>query len=104
MSDQENFRLCRQKARQTAEGLHIFRLLQRGKELEQFVFMDGHYLVSLDGTGYFSSSKIHCPSCLEKNYRGGNVNYSHQMLGAALVKPGLKEVIPLAPEPIIRVR
>ena len=77
----------------------IFRLLQRGKELEQFVFMDGHYLVSLDSTGYFSSSKIHCPSCLEKNYRGGNVNYSHQMLGAALVKPGLKEVIPLAPEP-----
>ena len=80
----------------------IFRLLQRGKELEQFVFMDGHYLVSLDGTGYFSSSKIHCPSCLEKKYRDGKVNYSHQMLGAALVKPGIKEVIPLAPEPIIQ--
>ena len=30
------------------------------------------------------------------------MNYSHQMLGAALVKPGLKEVIPLAPEPIIQ--
>ena len=65
----------------------IFRLLQRGKELEQFVFMDGHYLVSLDGTGYFSSRKIHCSSCLEKNYRGGNVNYSHQMLVQLWLNP-----------------
>ena len=44
----------------------IFRLLQRGKELEQFVFMDGHYLVSLDGTGYFSSSKIRNRSPLKR--------------------------------------
>ena len=65
----------------------IYRLLQRGKELEQFVFMDGHYLGSLDGTGYFSSSKIHCPSCLEKNYRGCNVNYSHQMLVQLWLNP-----------------
>ena len=41
----------------------IFRRLQRCKELKRFVFLDGHYLVSLDGTTYFSSTKIHCPSC-----------------------------------------
>ena len=80
----------------------VFRQLQRGKALEPFVFFQGHYLMALDGTSYFSSEKIHCPSCLEKKSRNGNVSYSHQMLGAALVHPDRKEVIPLCPEPIIK--
>ena len=80
----------------------IFRRLQRGKALKRFVYLDGHYLVSLDGTTYFSSAKIHCPSCLVKQHRNGNITYSHQLLGATLVHPDLKEVIPLAPEPIIQ--
>jgi hypothetical protein len=79
----------------------VFRCLQRGKALEPFVYLDGYYLVSLDGTTYFSSTKVHCASCLEKHHRGGGVTYSHQMLGATLVHPDLKEVLPLAPEPII---
>jgi Transposase DDE domain len=80
----------------------VFRCLQRGKALERFLYRDGHYLVSLDGTVYFSSPKIHCSSCLVKHHRGGGVTYSHQLLGATLVHPDLKEVIPLAPEPIIQ--
>src|SRR3954451_24205675 len=80
----------------------VFRRLQRGKALERFVFRDGHYLLSLDGTTYFSSAKIHCPSCLVRHHRGGGVTYSHQLLGATLVHPDLKEVIPLAPEPIVQ--
>jgi len=81
----------------------VFRELQRGKELEKFVFMEGCYLLSLDGTGYFSSKKIHCDACLEKvNKKTGEVTYYHQMLGAAIVHPDLKEVIPLAPELIIK--
>jgi DDE family transposase len=79
-----------------------FRRLQRGKALKRFVYLDDHYLVSLDGTTYFSSAKIHCPSCLVKQHRNGNTTYSHQLLGATLVHPDLKEVIPLAPEPIIQ--
>jgi hypothetical protein len=79
----------------------VFRCLQRGKALERFVYLEGHYLLSLDGTNYFSSTKIHCASCLEKQHRGGGVSYYHQLLGASLVHPDLKEVIPLAPEPII---
>src|SRR5450631_3460223 len=79
----------------------VFRRLQRGKVLQRFVSLDDHYLLSLDGTTYFSSSKIHCPSCLVKHHRNGSVTYSHQLLGATLVHPDLKEVIPLAPEPII---
>ena len=80
----------------------VFRQLQRGKALEPFVFYQGCYLLSLDGTGYFSSHKIHCPSCMEKVSKSGAVTYYHQMLGAAIVHPDVKEVIPLMPEPIIK--
>jgi hypothetical protein len=85
-----------------APFLQIFRCLQRGKLLERYRYLDSHYLLSLDGTGYFSSSKIHCDSCLEKHHQNGNITYSHQLLAASLVHPDLKEVIPLAPEPIIQ--
>jgi hypothetical protein len=80
----------------------IFRELQRGKALEPFVFYQDCYLLSLDGTGYFSSEKIHCPSCLEKHHKNGKVTYSHQMLSGAIVHPDFAEVIPVAPEPIIK--
>src|SRR3989442_3914849 len=78
----------------------IFRALQRGKALEEMVFVEGHYLLALDGTGYFSSQQIHCASCLEMHHRNGTVTYHHQMLSAALVHPDKREVIPLRPEPI----
>ena len=82
---------------------NIFRKLQRGKVLEPMIFMNRCYLISIDGTGYFSSNKIHCDSCCTKtNSRTGEITYQHQMLGAAIVHPDIKEVIPLAPEPIIK--
>ena len=78
----------------------VFRQLQRGKALEPFEFYNGGYLLSLDGTGYFSSEKIHCDSCQVKEHKNGTVSYEHQMLAAVIVHPDIKEVIPLAPEPI----
>jgi len=78
----------------------VFRQLQRGKALELFEFYNGGYLLSLDGTGYFSSQKIHCPSCQVKEHKNGTMTYEHQMLAAVIVHPDIKEVIPLAPEPI----
>ena len=57
----------------------------------------------MDGTGYFQSEKVHCANCLEKHYkRSGKTIYSHQMLGGAIVHPERREVIPVAPEPIIK--
>ena len=80
---------------------NVFSKLQRGKALESFVFHQGCYLLSLDGTGYFSSSSIHCDCCLEKtNKQTEEVTYHHQMLAAVIVHPDHREVIPLAPEPI----
>jgi hypothetical protein len=80
----------------------VFRALQRGKALEAMVFIEGHYLLALDGTGYFSSQDIHCESCLERQHRNGTITYSHHLLGAALIHPDKREVIPLMPEPIIK--
>lgn len=79
----------------------VFRQLQRGKALKPFAFYRNHYLLALDGTGYFSSQAIRCASCLQKvNKTTGEVTYHHQMVGAAIVHPDRREVIPLAPEPI----
>jgi hypothetical protein len=79
----------------------LFRKLQRGKALEPFVFIDGYYLVSLDGTGFYSSDKIGSAACLIKtNKKTGKVTYQLQMLGACLVHPEKKAVIPLFPEMI----
>jgi hypothetical protein len=79
----------------------VFRQLQRGKALEPFEFYRNHYLLALDGTGYFSSQSIHCASCLQKvNKTTGQVTYHHQTVGAVIVHPDHRVVIPLAPEPI----
>ncbi len=79
----------------------IFRQLQRGKALEAMTFLDGHYLLALDGTEYFSSETIHCASCLHRVHRNGSITYAHQMLGAAIIHPDQRAVIPLMPEPIV---
>ena len=75
----------------------VFRQLQRGKALEPYAFHEGCYLLSMDGTGYFSSKKIHCESCLQKkNRKTDEITYQHQMLAAAVVHPDHRQVIPLA--------
>ena len=78
----------------------FFRALQRGKHLESYRFMDDYYLISMDGSGYFSSDKISCPGCLWKESKSGKVRYEHQIVQAALMRPGKREVIPLAPEAV----
>ena len=78
-----------------------FRQRQRGKALEPLVFLDGHYVLALDGTEYFASKTIHCASCLHRVYQNGSITYYHQMLGAAIIHPDLRAVIPLMPEPIV---
>ena len=78
----------------------IFSKIQRGKCLENFEFLDGYYLLSLDGTGEFSSSTVCCPQCCKKEHKDGSATYYHQMLGACIVHPDQSNVIPLCPEPI----
>jgi Transposase DDE domain len=80
----------------------VFRQVQRGKILEDYVFLEGCYLVALDGVEYFSSQKVHCDHCMTRTHSNGTVSYYHQMLGAVIVHPDFSEVIPLMPEPIQR--
>jgi hypothetical protein len=84
----------------------LFARAQRAKILEEFEFLDHHYLVSVDGTNYFSSNEVHCESCLttkKKNEDGVEQTlYSHKMLAGAVVHPNKNTVIPLCPEPIQR--
>jgi hypothetical protein len=80
----------------------VFRQLQRGKALEPLVFFDDCSLLALDGTGYCSSKTIHCASCLHKVHRNGTMTYYHQMLGAAIIHPDVRAVMPLMPEPIVK--
>lgn len=82
---------------------NVLGALQRGNDLQKFT-VQGLYVIALDGTGYFSSSKTSCPHCLTKTIKGKNADdriYHHQMLGASIVHPFFKQVIPLFPEPIM---
>jgi hypothetical protein len=56
------------------------------------------YLLSLDGTGYFSSETIHCKNCLTKtDEKTGKATYYHSAITPVLVKPGEKHVLSLPP-------
>jgi hypothetical protein len=58
----------------------------------------GKLYVALDGTGYFSSSSIHCEKCTRKELASGEVVYCHTALTPAIVSAGQARVIPLMPE------
>lgn len=75
-----------------------FARLQRSKKLERYGLLGGYYLVSLDGSEYFTSEHVHCDYCLSRHKSNGHTEYYHQILQPALVAPGRREVIPFAPE------
>jgi len=78
----------------------FFRPLQRGKHLDLFRFLDDRYLITIDGSQYFHSENISCPQCLRKKSKDGTISYYHQVMAAALACPGMRQIIPMAPEPI----
>ncbi|PIP43670.1 MAG: transposase [Deltaproteobacteria bacterium CG23_combo_of_CG06-09_8_20_14_all_60_8] len=79
---------------------NIFSQAQRGKALEMMSWLDGHYLLALDGTGIYSSESVSSDYCLIKKRRNGTIEYHQQMLAGAIVHPDRREVIPLCPEMI----
>lgn len=78
---------------QAADAIGIFK---------KYEYFKGRVLISIDGTGQFSSSSISCPHCCVKEHRSGKKDFFHQLLGAAVVHPRFSHVIPLAPEPITK--
>ena len=57
-----------------------------------------HVLIALDGTEYFCSQKLSCPSCSSRTRANGKTEHFHQMVSAALVAPGHARALPLEPE------
>ena len=71
--------------------------LQRCKWLQHFQIFDARYLITLDGSRYFSSESVHCAHCLTTT-KNGTTRYHHDILQAAIVHPDKRQVLPLAPE------
>lgn len=46
----------------------LFAHTQKGKVLEEYEYLDKHYLLAGDGTGFFSSETVHCDTCCIKTY------------------------------------
>lgn len=78
----------------------VWRHLQRGKEFEKMAYLDGHYLLSADGTGFYTSDKVSSPYCMGKKKKDGTTQYYQQMYAACFVHPESKVVIPVFPEMI----
>ncbi len=78
----------------------LLKPLQRGRQLDAYALESKHYLIALDGSQYFSSEKIHCPGCLTHKGAKGKVRYAHQILQAVMLNPHMRQVLPLAPEPV----
>ncbi len=76
------------------------KLSQRGV-VEQYHYLKGHVIVSIDGVHHFSSTKIHCRHCLVRNHRNGITSYHHSGLAAVMLHPFEEEVFPLDFEPIL---
>ena len=70
----------------------VFRALQRGKDFQEMAYLDGHYLLSGDGTGFYSSAKVSSPFCLQKKMKNGITLYYQQMYAACFVHPDSKVV------------
>lgn len=86
--------------RRAFRGVHS--AVQRGRMLEEFKVLGDKLIVSIDGTGLFSSTKISCPQCGVKKRSNGTDEYYHQLLVGAIVSPNQTTVLPIDFEPIIR--
>jgi hypothetical protein len=60
-----------------APFIRIHQPLYQQKFLEDFLDW-GDCLISIDGTGQFSSSLVHGPACCSRHYQKGPVGYDHQ--------------------------
>jgi hypothetical protein len=79
------------------DGL-FFKAIEAAGPLTPFQCLDGRTLIALDGTEHFCSRKIKCAQCSTRRRSDGGTEYFHAFLGASLVAPGHKQVLPLPPE------
>lgn len=59
-----------------------------------------YYVSALDGTNYYHSEKIACPSCLQRKDANGEIHYYHSVVAATVVRAGSHKILPLDAEAI----
>ena len=82
------------------DGL-FFRAIEAAGPLTPFHCLGERVLIALDGTEHFCSRKIKCRQCSTRRRSDGGTEYFHTFLGASMVAPGHKHVLPLPPEFIV---
>jgi len=78
----------------------IYTLVQTRGYLEGYRHVGGTYLISMDGTRYFSSEKVSCDECTVFEYET-RTDYVHMVLAAVLSAPGQQHILALEPEFIV---
>jgi hypothetical protein len=53
----------------------VLACVQRGKGLEEFEYLDKHYLLPGDGTGFFTSHTVHCKNCCVKHHNKCHIKW-----------------------------
>jgi hypothetical protein len=79
------------------DGLFL-KAIEGAGPLTPFQCLDGRVPIALDGTEHFCSRKIKCRQCSTRRRSDGGTEYFHAFLGASMVAPGHKQVLPLPPE------
>jgi hypothetical protein len=59
-----------------------------------------YYPTVIDGSEYFHSTQIHCPSCLHQRQANGETHYSHVVVGATVTRAGSHAILPLDAEEV----
>jgi hypothetical protein len=54
----------------------------------------------LDGSDYFHSTRLQCPSCLQRRDSAGEVHFRHPVVSGTLVQAGSHRVLPLDVEEV----
>jgi hypothetical protein len=78
--------------------LTIFNKFCHSQRRSDFQGADRRWLISLDGTQHFSSSRIHCDTCHQTEQQDGTVRYSHHLLSPVVIHPDHNQVLSLSPE------
>ena len=78
----------------------VLRRLQRAKALEPIRFLMAVAVGARWHGAFFVQDDSLC-YLFHRVHRNGSITYAHQMLGAAIIHPDQRAVIPLMPEPIV---
>ncbi len=76
----------------------LLQAIEAAGPLTPFRCLDRRVPIALDGTEHFCSRKIKCAQCSTRRRADGGTEYCNAFLGASMVAPGHKQMLPLPPE------